>query len=223
MHAAVLTSRIASPARRAAPWLPLALVLALIVASFVTGRGPVPSGHGAAYVGVNASLAADIYVDASGCSASAVAIGELLPGDPWKTAQDQGGQACAIDFGTVNNTAGTTLTMLESPTAPATPTAAMKCVGPTCSGDSIADYEGTAEPAPGTSAFGAQLLSAGGLATPVWPLAPAVNDVQDAASTACSTSTAGDGTCTFTFGATAETADVPGAYQAQAQLVVLAN
>lgn len=90
-------------------------------------------------------------------------------------------------------------------------------------GSSIADYEGVGEPAGGSSAFGAQLLSAGGIATADWPLAPAVNDVQDAASTACSTSAIGDGTCTFTFGATAQTADVPGAYQAQAQLVVLAN
>lgn len=223
MHAAALTSRIASPVRRAAPWLPLAVALALIVSSIVTGRGPVPTGHGASYVGVNASLAADIYIDASGCGASAVAIGELLPGDPWKTAQDQGGQACAIAFGTVNNAAGTTLTMLEDPSARTSPAAAMKCVGGACSGDSIADYESPGEPAAGTSAFGAQLLSAGGVASPRWATAPAVNGVQDAASTACSTSTVGDGTCTFTFGATAEAADMPGAYQAQAQLVVLAN
>jgi hypothetical protein len=99
----------------------------------------------------------------------------------------------------------------------------MKCVGGGCGTDSLGDFEGGGEPAPGTSAFGAQLLSSGGVATPVWAAAPSVFDVQDAASPACSTAAVGTGTCTFTWGATASTSDGAGAYQAQARMVVLAN
>ncbi len=204
-------------------WVPAVLLLGMILFSFATGHGPVPTGQ-AATVGVQASLPANIYVDATNCAPASLAIGDLVPGtDPWKTAQDASGQTCSIDFGTTNNNAGTTLSMLEDPAAPASPTDAMKCVGGGCSTDALADYDNAAEPAAGTSAFGAQLLSASGLATAAWAVAPAVNDVQDAASTTCTTVAVGTGTCAFTWGATAATSDLPGAYQAQAQLVVLAN
>lgn len=204
-------------------WVPAVVLLATILWSFATGHGPVPTGQ-AATVGVNASLPADIYVDATNCAPASLAIGDLVPGtDPWKTSQDASGQTCAIDFGTTNNNAGTTLSMLEDPAAPASPTDAMKCVGGGCAAAALTDYENAAEPAAGTSAFGAQLLSASGLATATWPLAPAVNDVQDAASSTCATAAVGTGTCAFTFGATAAATNPPGAYQAQAYLVVLAN
>ncbi len=224
MSTAHLTSTTSTPRMsRGLAWLPLAAIIAVLVVSLVSGRGPVPSSE-AATIGVSASAPADIFLDATNCTSGALAIGDLVPGtDPWKTAQDAGSQVCAIDFGTTNNVDGTTLAMLEDPAAPASPTDAMKCVGGTCGTDSLADYEGGAEPAPGTSAFGTQLLSTGGIAAAVWPLEPAVQDVQDSASTACTTPTTGTGTCSFTWGATAATTDLPGAYQAQAQLVVLAN
>lgn len=204
-------------------WLPAALLVALLALSFFSGRGIVP-GAPASTIDITGSVDADIYIDATNCTPAAVAIGDLVPGtDPWKTAQDQGGQACSVDFGTTNHLAGTTLSMLEDPAAPASPADAMKCVGGSCAGDALADYENAAEPAPGTSAFGAQLLSASAPATAVWSVAPAVYDVQDTASPACSTAATGTGTCAFTWGATANTADVPGSYQAQARLVVLGN
>jgi hypothetical protein len=113
--------------------------------------------------------------------------------------------------------------MLEDPAAPASPADAMKCVGGSCGTDSLTDFEGPGEPAAGTSAFGAQLVSTAGIASAAWAAAPAVFDVQDSASAACTTAAVGTGTCAFTWGATAATSDAPGAYQAQARLVVLAN
>lgn len=206
---------------RSFAWLPLVAILAVCAVSLATGRGPVSNADGASYVGVQATVPADIYVDATNCTAAAVAIGDLLPGDPWKTAQDEGSQTCGIDFGTTNNLTGTTLSMLEDPAAPAGD--AMKCVSANCAGGAVNDYDNPAEPGAGTEAFGAQLLSSAGIATSVWSAAPAVNDVQDAASPACTTAVVGTGTCTFTWGATAATGTTPGTYQAQAQLVVLAN
>lgn len=218
----------ATPARTRlhglAPWLPAIVLVTALLVSLVTGRALTRSADAASTVGVQASAPADLYLDAAGCPAAAVNLGELVPGtDPWKTAQDEGGQVCSIDFGTTNNFPGTTLTMLEDPGAPATPTDAMKCVSATCTGSAIADYESAGEPAAGTSAFGAQLLAASGIATGAWNPAPAVYDVQDTASTACTTAAIGTGTCDFTWGATATTSQAAGAYQAQAQLVVLAN
>ena len=208
------------PARTLA-WLPLVAILVVCAVSLLTGRAPVSSADGASYVGVQATVPADLYLDATNCVPAAVAIGDLLPGDPWKTAQDEGGQACAIDFGTTNNLTGTTLSMLEDPVAPAGD--AMKCVSANCAGGAVNDYDNAAEPTAGTEAFGAQLLSSGGIASTVWTAAPAVNDVQDTASPACTTAAVGTGTCTFTWGANAATGTTPGTYQAQAQLVVLAN
>jgi hypothetical protein len=98
----------------------------------------------------------------------------------------------------------------------------MKCVTG-CIGSAISDFQGAGEPSPGTSAFGAQLLSASGGATGVWSTAPAVYDVQDTGDTACQTSAVGTGTCVFTFGATAAASDASGDYQAQARLVALAR
>lgn len=204
-------------------WLPALLITALIVLSLVSGRPLVATGS-AAELGVSASVPAEIFIDATNCSAASLAIGDLVPGtDPWKTAKDSSGQVCAIDFGTTNNTSGTSLAMLEDPAAPASPAEAMKCVGSGCGNDSLADFSGSAEPAAGSSAFGSQLLSATGIAAASWAVEPAVHAVQDSASTACTTSTIGTGTCSFTWGATAATSDAPGAYQAQTRLVVLAN
>jgi hypothetical protein len=218
-----MMTALAPSIRRHALWVPLALLAAIVVVSIVTGRAPVPRAS-ATTLDITGSVNADIYIDATNCTPASVAIGDLVAGtDPWKTAQDQGGQACSIDFGTTNHLAGTTLSMLEDPSAPASPTDAMKCVAGGCTGDALADYDNAAEPAPGTSAFGAQLLSASAPATGVWSAAPAVHDVRDAASAACSTATTGTGTCAFTWGATASTADAPGNYQAQARLVVLGN
>lgn len=208
--------------RPLAVWFPFAGIVAIVLLSFVTGRGPVTEGH-AAQVGVNAELPADIFIDPTACTASAVNIGDLVPGtDPWKTAKDQGGQACDISFGTTNGTDGTTLSMLEDPANAAG--AAMKCGVGSCTGSSIGDFENaSAEPAIGTASFGSQLLSTGGAASAVWPLEPGVQDVQDTASPACTTAAVGTGLCSFTFGATAAVATPPGAYQAHANLVVLAN
>jgi hypothetical protein len=203
-------------------WAPLALIVAILTASWMSGHSPVRSAA-ASSVNIDGSVAADVFIDASGCTALAVNIGELVPGDPWKTAQDEGAALCAIDFGSSNHAAGTDLTMFEDPAAPAAPTDAMKCVGGSCTGDSLSDFSGGAEPANGASAFGAQLLATGGIASGTWPIAPAVRDVQDAGDTTCQTSAAGTGTCSFTFGATASSSDLPGSYQALARLLVLAR
>lgn len=206
-------------------WLPLVALCALVLASAVLGRGLLPSADAASVVPVTGSIAADIFVDATNCTPAAVNIGDLVPGtDPWKTAQDQGAATCSIDFGTTNHAAGTTLSMLEDPAAPPAPADAMKCTVGACTGDALTDYQNVGgEPAAGTSAFGAQLLSNTGIATSVWNATPAVYDVQDTASPACVTGIIGTGTCAFTWGATASTGDLSGSYQAQALLVAVGN
>lgn len=210
------------PRRTTLAWLPLVAILLVTGVSFVTGTGPIRDAGAASYVGVQADVPADIYVDTTNCVAGAVAIGDVVPGDPWKTAQDEGGFVCGVDFGTTNNLPGTTLTMLEDPAAPAAGDA-MKCQSPSCGAGALDDYDNAAEPAAGTEAFGSQLLNAGGIATGIWSAAPAVYDVQDSASAACSTAAVGTGRCDFTWGATATASTAPGTYQAQAQLVVLPN
>ena len=225
MTRALTTSvpRLAGRSSGAFWWLPAIALIAVLALSQATGRAPVGAAD-AATVGVTGSIASEVSVDASGCGAAAVAIGDILPGtDPWKTAQDEGSSTCVVGFGSTNNTAGTDLAVLEDPAAPGSPTAAMKCVVVSCSGDSIADYQGGAEPAAGTSAFGAQLLAANAPAAGVWGLAPSVYDIQDSGDTACQTSNVGSGSCEFTFGATASDGDVPGAYQAQAQFIAIAR
>lgn len=209
--------------RRARTWLPLVALLALLALSVVTGRGTDVRGAHAATIAVTGSNPNYLFVDTSGCPASSVAIGELVPGDPWKTAQDAGGGGCALDFGISNHVAGAELTILEDPAAAANPADAMKCVGGGCSGDAIGDFQGAAEPAGGTSAFGIQLLGSGGVATPVWSGGSNVYDIQDSGDTACQTAGTGTGTCTFTFGAAASATDATGAYRAQAQALVLAR
>src|SRR5690606_20732310 len=97
------------------------------------------------------------------------------------------------------------------------------CVGGSCAGDALADYDGASEPAAGTSAFGTQLLATGGIADATWSSQPAVAGLHDSASVACTTPGIGPGTCSFTWGATAAPSDTPGAYQALARMVVLAN
>lgn len=206
-------------------WLPLAAIAVLLCTSVLLGRTLMPFADAATVVPVTGSIANDIFLDGTGCTAAAMVIGDVVPGtDPWKTAQDQGGQTCSIDFGTTNYAPGTTLSMLEDPGAPASPANAMKCAAGGCTGSSLGDYDNpAAEPAAGTSSFGAQLVSSGGIAAAVWNPAPGVYDVQDTASPACSTPAVGTGTCAFTWGATASTGVLSGTYQAQAQLVVLAN
>lgn len=204
-------------------WLPLAAIVAAIVLSAASGRGLVQESAGSV-ITVTGNVDSEIFLDAAGCTAGSVNIGELIPADPWKTAQDNGGPACAIGFGTTNHPTGTTLSMLEDPSATATPADAMKCLSGTCAGNALPDFENVAaEPAAGTPAFGAQLLSATGVASALWNVAPAVYDVQDAAASACTTGVVGTGTCAFTWGATASAASVVGSYQAQARMVVLAN
>lgn len=218
------TAQRTPPMVRALVWLPLALVAAVLAASLLSGRAPVPFAEGASVVPVTGSVAADVSIDASACLPASVVIGDIVPGtDPWKTAQDNGGGTCVIAFGSTNVTQGVNLDVLEDPGAPATPTDAMKCVGAGCGGDSLTDYDNAAEPAAGTSAFGSQLLSTGGIAVGVWSAEPAVHQVPDAGDTACQTSAIGTGTCAFTFGATAAATDVPGAYEAQVQYVALAR
>ncbi len=210
--------------RPAVALVPLAFVVVLLAIALVTGRGPIPTASGASTVEVTGSVAADVSIDTAACLAPSVAIGELVPGsDPWKTAQDNGGGVCSIAFGTTNVSSGVNLTVLEDPAAPASPADAMKCVAASCTGSALDDFSAGGEPAPGTSAFGAQLLASGGGASGVWPAAPAVNAVPDVGATACQTSATGTGTCDFTFGATASTGDGTGAYQAQVRYVVLAR
>ncbi|MCW2925409.1 MAG: hypothetical protein JWM98_2813 [Thermoleophilia bacterium] len=203
--------------------LPAACIVALLVLSLVTGHGLVRQAA-ATTVDVTGSVDDEIFIDAAGCSAASVNIGDLVPGtDGWKTAQDQSSQTCSIDFGTTNHLSGTTLTMLEDPAV--APGSALKCVAGGCpTGSSIADFEdASSEPPAGTAAFGTQLLSSAGAASPVWSLAPGVHDLQDAGDAACTTPGIGTGTCAFTWGAIAAATTPPGAYQAQANLVVLAN
>lgn len=191
--------------------------------SYGTGHGFQPDAHGATVINVTGSVTADLYVDTTACAASSLVIGDLVPGtDGWKTAQDASGQVCALTFGTTNNSLGADLTILEDPGAPASPPAAMKCIS-TCIGSALNDFDGGSEPAAGTSAFGAQLISASAGASAAWTTGAAVHAIADAGSTACQTSAPGDGTCNFTFGATAAITDAPGGYQAQAQSLVLAR
>lgn len=209
--------------RQSMVWLPLSAIGVLVVVGLMTGRSPIAETWGASTVSVTGSVATDVSIDASACLPPSVAIGDIIPGtDPWKTAQDNGGGVCAISFGSINATAGVNLDVLEDPGAPASPTAAMKCVSG-CGGGSLSDFSGGAEPASNTSAFGAQLLSSAGIATSVWSSEPAVNAIADAGDTTCQTAAVGIGTCTFTFGATAAADDTPGSYEAQVRYVALAR
>ena len=205
--------------RRIALWLPLALVLAALVASAATGRGPVASASAATTLDVTGLVDEFVYLDAVGCSAPAsLAIGDLVPNDPWKqTTAD-----CAVLFGTSNSSFGADLQVLEDPSAPVAPADAMKCVAGSCGSAALDDVApNSITPTGSTSAFGIQLDSTTGQAAPVWSTGRA-NPVA-AASTACNTSAIGDGTCLFRFGASADTNDGPGAYQAQVQFLVLAR
>jgi len=206
-------------------WIPLAILVVLLAASVVLGRGTLASPADATTVNVTGSITTSVFLDASGCTPTAVAIGELVPGtDPWKTAQDTGGQACTLSFGTAGHAPGTTLSMFEDPGAPVAPTAAMKCVSGGCAGHALNDYGNpSSEPVAGTSAFGAQLLGASGAANRIWNLSPAVYAVSNAPSDACATPGIGTGGCSFTFGASANASDPPGAYQAQARALVIGN
>jgi hypothetical protein len=210
--------------RAALAWLPLALLVAVIAVSALDGRAPVPLAQGASVVPVTGTVAEDISIDTAACLPASVVIGDIVPGvDPWKTAQDNGGGICEVEFGSTNVTQGVNLDVLEDPGAPAAPTDAMKCVGPGCGGDSLADYDGGAEPGAGTSAFGSQLLGSGGIASPVWTGGTYVHEIPDVAVTTCQTGAVGTGTCSFTFGATAAVTDTPGSYEAQVQYVALAR
>lgn len=204
--------------------MPLMVLMLLLAVSALTGRSLVPTAHAGTNIDITGTVADDVYVDTSGCGAAALAIGDLVPGtDGWKTAQDTSGQLCTLSFGSNTDPLGADLTIFEDPAAPASPTAAMKCVNPSCAGDAINDYDNSSEPSAGTSAFGLQLVATGGPAVGAWSSAPAVYDVQDAGDIACSTTTTGAGTCSFTPGATASVADASGSYQAAAALLALAR
>ena len=215
---------LASPVLRSLAWVPLALIAAILAISALTAFGGVPTAGAVDTITVTGQVNKAVYMDASGCAgASALDIGDLVPGDPWKrTASD-----CAILFGSSNSALGADLTVFEDPGAPASPSGAMKCIVASCTGGSWDGQLGDVAPnslPPGSnaSAFGAQLESATGLATAGWTIGN-TNPI-DGSSTACSTTGVGDGTCAFRFGASADTtSDGPGAYQAQVQYLVLAR
>lgn len=201
--------------------LPIVLLLALLVWNMVTGHSPVDAAGAVTDVDVTGSNAAEVSIDTAACLPPAMAIGDIVPGtDPWKTAQDNGGSTCTIAFGTTNISQGVNLSVLEDPGAPPAPADAMKCTSASCAGDALGDFNGPGEPAAGTSAFGTQLLAAGGIASTAWSVAPAVHAVADVGQTACQTAAVGTGTCEFTFGATAAVGDGPGAYEAQVRYLV---
>jgi hypothetical protein len=203
--------------------LPLALIVGCLMWSFLGGPRITDEAQAAATVQVTGSVNAALFIDTTACGASSLVIGDLLAGtDGWKTAQDTGGQVCTLSFGTSNHAPGADLSILEDPAAPASPGSALKCVSG-CAGAAINDYDAGSEPAAGTSAFGVQLLGAGGGAAATWSGAPAVHGVANAGSTACRTSAPGTGSCALTFGATAAATDMSGSYQAQVEALVLAR
>jgi hypothetical protein len=214
----------ASPVLRSLAWVPLALIVALLAISSITAYGGLSSADASDTITVTGQVNKAVYMDASGCSApSALDIGDLVPGDPWKRTTSD----CAILFGSSNSALGADLTVFEDPGAPASPPGAMKCIVASCTGGSwdgqLGDVAPNSSP-PGSnaSAFGAQLESASGLATASWSIGD-TNPI-DTSDTPCSTTGVGDGTCAFRFGASADTtADGPGAYQAQVQYLVLAR
>lgn len=218
-----MTTSAPSPSRYLA-WLPLAaLVVLLAVSALTASSGPAPA-RAATTIDVTGLVDEYVYLDASGCSdANALAIGDLVPGDPWKRTTDD----CTFVFGTSNSALGADLAVLEDPGAPASPAGAMKCQVASCTGGS---YDGviddvapdSAPPTSTASAFGVQLEAVGGLATSPWTVGRA-HPVDPVAATACSTAAIGDGTCAFRFGAAADVGDGPGAYQTQAQFLVLAR
>jgi hypothetical protein len=201
-------------------WLPLVALLALLVVSALSGYGGVArDAHASNTITVTGLVNKLVYLDASGCAASsALDLGDLVPDDPWKRTTSD----CSILFGSSNSGAGADLTVLEDPGAPASPADAMKCTVASCGASALDDVAAnSAPPASSASAFGAQLESASGLATAGWTVSKA-NPIA-AASTACSTAAIGDGTCSFRFGASANSGDGPGVYQAQVQFLVLAR
>lgn len=203
--------------------LPLVALVAALVLSLVTGRAPVSSAQAADIV-VTGSLIGEVFLDTSACSAASGAIGDVLPGtDPWKTGQDASGQTCTLAFGSLDHAPGTNLILVDDPADSGVAGPALRCTTGACAGRSIADFSGSSEPAVNTSAFGTQLLGSGGVASAVWSPAPAVHDVQDASDIPCRTSSTGSGTCSFTWGLTAAVGDVPGAYRASVQSLVVAR
>ena len=199
------------------------LIVGCLAWSFALGHGLTQDARATTTVQVAGSIASDLFIDTSGCGAASLVIGDLVAGtDGWKTAQDNSAQTCTLAFGTANHLPGADLSILEDPAAPASPGSALKCVSG-CVGSAINDYDAGGEPTVGTSAFGAQLLGAGGGAASTWTGAPAVHGVADAGSTACRTSAPGAGSCTLTFGATAAASDPSGSYQAQVEALVLAR
>lgn len=203
--------------------LPLVALLAALVLGMATGRGTVASAD-AADIEVTGSLTGEVFLDTSACSAASGAIGDVLPGvDPWKTAQDASGQACTLSFGSLDHFPGTNLILVDDPATSGVAGPALRCSVGGCAGRSIADYSGPGEPAVNASAFGTQLLGSGGIATQAWSAAPAVHAVQDTSDVPCSTATTGTGSCSFTWGMTAAAGDMPGAYRASIQSLVVAR
>lgn len=207
-------------------WLPLALLMVWLGFAMLTAQPLLPSAFGATGsagdVDVTGDVLNTVYVDTTGCSAPAsLALGDIVPGDPFQLTAS----SCVVVFG-ATAIAGADLSVLEDPTAPVTPTDAMKCLDASCgapgaTADVLDDYQGASYPGANTSAFGIVLDAATTGASGVWSVAPNVHRVA-AADLACQTSTDADGTCSFHFGASAHpTSDRPGAYQAQVQFAVL--
>jgi len=202
-----------------AAWLPLVL-LAAVLALHLAGAPLIGTAQAVntQLITVTGVVDKDVQFDPSGCAAGSLSLGTLVPDDPWVNTPSD----CVFVFGTNNSSAGADLVVQEDPLAGAGP--AMKCVAG-CGADSIADLPGGVAASPGapSSAFGMRLMSVGGAATNVWNLAPWVYPVSGAA-TACQTSSAASGTCSFRWGAMSSSgSDQPGSYQAQTQVTVLAR
>ncbi|MBC7644074.1 MAG: hypothetical protein H7123_03030 [Thermoleophilia bacterium] len=202
-----------------AAWLPLAM-LAAVIALHLAGVSFVRTAQAlnSAQVIVTGVVDKDVQFDASACLPGSLAIGTLVPDDPWVDTTSN----CMFSFGTNNSSAGADLVVQEDPLAGGGN--AMKCVAG-CGADSLSDLAGGVAASPGApnSAFGMRLMSVGGAATNVWNVTPWVYPLS-AAATACQTSSAASGTCSFRWGAMSSSgSDQPGSYQAQVQVTVLAR
>ena len=193
--------------------IPLLVVVAIVIASVLGYRmtSVADAASSAEPINLGATVGKIVTLDTSGCSGAALAIGDITPDiDPMKfTTVD-----CTVSFASNNSALGAQLTVAENPAAlPAGH--AMKCQAVSCAGSFLDDYSAAGAAPAGTSAFGVRLDSATGAASNVWPVAPAIRPAADAATVACQTASAANGTCAFRFGATAKSSeDGTGAYSA---------
>lgn len=220
------TTHIQHPLTRLAArfaWLPLCAILVAVVVSAATGHGLVPRAA-ASNVIVQGDVTSGVFLDTTQCAAQAGAIGDVFLGtDAWRTAKVATGQVCKLTFGAPGNPAGADLQLMDDPGSSGVAGPALRCTVGACNAHSIADYDASTEPSANTSAFGTQLVgSPGGAAAAVWTPAPAVHKL-DGADVACHTSSTADGDCSFTWGVTGAATDVPGAYVAHVQSLVVAR